>query len=87
MVVISAGSVPVAAETAGFCPVASFPHGHENGGEGDGSMWTPLEMDAALRRAAVVLLPADVFADLDGTRGLALIDDALPRHAERTDPQ
>ncbi len=33
-----------------------------------------IEMDAAYRGATVVLLPSDIFSDLDGTRTLALID-------------
>ncbi len=34
--------------------------------------------EASSRGAAVVLLPTDVFTDLDGTRTLALVDAALP---------
>jgi cellobiose PTS system EIIB component len=32
-----------------------------------------IERDAAVRGARVVLLPADIFTDLDGTRTLALV--------------
>lgn len=46
-----------------------------------------IQRDAAYRGATVVLLPADVFGDLDGTQTLALIDAALaPDPAERTLP-
>lgn len=34
--------------------------------------------DAAARGAAAMLLPEDIFSDLDGTRTLALVRDALP---------
>lgn len=44
-----------------------------------------IEMDAAFRGATVVLLPADIFTDLDGTRTLALIDDALHTPQNRRD--
>jgi PTS system cellobiose-specific IIB component len=36
-----------------------------------------IERDAAARGTTVVLLPADVFADKDGTRTLALVRDAV----------
>lgn len=36
-----------------------------------------IRRDAAGRGAAVVLLPPDIFTDLDGTRSLGLIDQAL----------
>lgn len=36
-----------------------------------------IEHDAAYRGARVILLPADVFGDLDGTRTLDLVDAAL----------
>jgi cellobiose PTS system EIIB component len=36
-----------------------------------------IERDAALRGTTVVLLPADIFTDLDGTRTLALVRDAV----------
>ncbi|MDF2045829.1 MULTISPECIES: PTS sugar transporter [Microbacterium] len=36
-----------------------------------------IERDAATRGVKVVLLPPDVFADLDGTRALALVQGAL----------
>jgi PTS system cellobiose-specific IIB component len=36
-----------------------------------------IERDAAARGTTVVLLPADVFADTDGTRTLALVHDAV----------
>ncbi len=35
-----------------------------------------IERDAAARGARVVLLPADIFSDLDGTRTLALVGGA-----------
>lgn len=38
-----------------------------------------IEKDAAARGAGTVLLPADVFGDLDGSRTLALVQDALAR--------
>ena len=44
-----------------------------------------IRRDAALRGTRVVLLPPDIFADLDGTRTLALVDSALtntPRPGE-----
>ena len=41
-----------------------------------------IERDAALRGTAVVLLPSDIFGDLDGTRTLALVQDALSVPAE-----
>ncbi len=36
-----------------------------------------IEKDAAYRGTRVVILPADVFTDLDGSRTLALIQDSL----------
>jgi len=36
-----------------------------------------IEKDAAFRGVTVVLLPPDVFTDLDGTRTLALVDATL----------
>lgn len=36
-----------------------------------------IEKDAAARGSAVVLLPPDIFTDLDGTRTLALIREAV----------
>ena len=36
-----------------------------------------IEHDAAHRGTTVVLLPADIFTDLDGTRTLALVRDAI----------
>ncbi|MET0297516.1 MAG: PTS sugar transporter [Microbacterium sp.] len=36
-----------------------------------------IEKDAALRGTTVVLLPADIFTDLDGTRTLQLVRDAV----------
>ncbi|WP_019179455.1 PTS sugar transporter subunit IIB [Microbacterium yannicii] len=36
-----------------------------------------IERDAALRGTTVVLLPPDIFGDLDGTRTLALVRDAV----------
>ena len=36
-----------------------------------------IERDAALRGAHVVLLPPDIFSDLDGSRTLEIIDTAL----------
>jgi len=42
-----------------------------------------IRQDAAAHGAAVVLLPHDIFGDLDGTRTLALVRDALgPGRAE-----
>lgn len=38
-----------------------------------------IQRDAALRGTAVVLLPADIFTDLDGTRTLDLVRDAIGR--------
>ena len=37
-----------------------------------------IRRDASMRGVAVVLLPEDVFTDLDGTRTLALVDAATP---------
>ena len=42
-----------------------------------------IQREAARRGAAVVLLPADIFSDLDGTRTLALVGDAVGDLAER----
>ena len=36
-----------------------------------------IERDAATRGTTVVLLPSDIFSDLDGTRTLALVRDAV----------
>ena len=36
-----------------------------------------IERDAAARGTTVVLLPSDIFSDMDGTRTLALIRDAV----------
>ncbi|GAB2842408.1 PTS sugar transporter subunit IIB [Microbacterium insulae] len=36
-----------------------------------------IERDAAARGTTVVLLPSDIFSDLDGTRTLALVRDAV----------
>jgi cellobiose PTS system EIIB component len=36
-----------------------------------------IERDAEIRGARVVLLPADIFNDLDGTRTLALVSEAM----------
>ena len=36
-----------------------------------------IERDAARRGTAVVLLPADIFTDLDGSRTLALVHEAV----------
>ena len=36
-----------------------------------------IERDAAIRGTTVVLLPSDIFSDMDGTRTLALIRDAV----------
>jgi len=44
-----------------------------------------LERDAALRGTAVVLLPDDIFTDLDGNRTLKLVQEALER-AEADSP-
>ena len=41
-----------------------------------------IEKDAAHRGTIVVLLPDDIFADLDGSRTLALVHDAVGRSAE-----
>lgn len=38
-----------------------------------------IERDAARRGTAVVLLPADIFTDLDGARTLALVQEAMHR--------
>lgn len=42
-----------------------------------------IRRDAERCRAAVVLLPADIFTDLDGTRTLALVRDAAEAIDER----
>ena len=44
-----------------------------------------IRREAARRDAVVVLLPPDVFADLDGTRTLALVDSALTPPATSTE--
>ena len=41
-----------------------------------------IERDAALRGTTVVLLPPDIFTDLDGTRTLALVQEAVSVPAE-----
>ena len=41
--------------------------------------------DAAARGAAAVLMPEDIFGDLDGTRTLALVRDALRADDTRPD--
>ena len=41
-----------------------------------------IERDAARRGTKVVLLPPDIFTDLDGTRTLALVHDAVAIPAE-----
>ncbi|HYI50155.1 MAG TPA: PTS sugar transporter [Microbacterium sp.] len=41
-----------------------------------------IERDAALRGTTVVLLPPDIFTDLDGTRTLALVLDAVANSSE-----
>ena len=48
-----------------------------------------IEKDAAYRGTRVVILPADVFTDLDGSRTLALIQDSLDANtaAEKTPTQ
>lgn len=38
-----------------------------------------IEKDASARGTRVVLLPDDIFTDLDGSRTLALVQDALSR--------
>ena len=45
-----------------------------------------IERDAALRGTTVVLLPSDIFSDLDGTRTLALIRDAVGGGSGGTPP-
>ena len=40
-----------------------------------------IQRDAARRGTTVVLLPPDIFSDLDGTRTLALVQDAIS-HAD-----
>jgi len=42
-----------------------------------------IERDAALRGTAVVLLPPDIFSDLDGTRTLALVQEAVGPFSDR----
>ncbi|WP_438353585.1 PTS sugar transporter subunit IIB [Microbacterium sp. CJ88] len=44
---------------------------------------TRIERDAAQRGTTVVLLPPDIFTDLDGTRTLALVRDAIARPEEK----
>lgn len=46
-----------------------------------------IQMDADYRGTTVVLLPPDIFTDLDGTRTLALIDATLDTPQNRRDPQ
>jgi len=41
-----------------------------------------IRREAAPRGARVVLLPTDVFSDLNGERALALVDEALNDHRE-----
>lgn len=41
-----------------------------------------IERDAARRGTTVVLLPPDIFTDLDGTRTLALVREAVAQPAE-----
>jgi cellobiose PTS system EIIB component len=41
-----------------------------------------IERDASRRGTAVVLLPADIFSDLDGTRTLALVREAVEKPIE-----
>ena len=45
-----------------------------------------IERDAALRGTTVVLLPPDIFTDLDGTRTLALLHDAVGGGSGGTPP-
>ena len=45
-----------------------------------------IERDAALRGTTVVLLPPDIFSDLDGTRTLALVRDAVGGGSGGTPP-
>ncbi|MEU1972543.1 PTS sugar transporter [Microbacterium sp. NPDC019599] len=45
-----------------------------------------IERDAATRGTTVVLLPSDIFNDLDGTRTLALVREALEREASTAPP-
>jgi cellobiose PTS system EIIB component len=42
-----------------------------------------IQRDAALRGTAVVLLPPDIFSDLDGTRTLALVQEAVAPLSDR----
>ena len=46
-----------------------------------------IERDAAFRGTTVVLLPPDIFTDLDGTRTLALLRDAVGGGSGGTPPQ
>ncbi|PZU46353.1 MAG: PTS sugar transporter [Microbacterium sp.] len=46
-----------------------------------------IRQEASARGATVVLLPADVFTDLDGSRTLALIDSTLAATRARTDAE
>ncbi|MET0673725.1 MAG: PTS sugar transporter [Microbacterium pygmaeum] len=43
-----------------------------------------IQRDAAARGTTVVLLPADIFTDLDGSRTLALVREAVGPAEERT---
>ena len=47
-----------------------------------------IERDAARRGTAVVLLPPDIFTDLDGSRTLALVQEAVaaPAAAAQSSP-
>jgi len=45
-----------------------------------------IERDAAFRGTTVVLLPSDIFTDLDGTRTLQLVQEALERADATTPP-
>ena len=45
-----------------------------------------IERDAAIRGTTVVLLPPDIFSDLDGTRTLALLRDAVGGGSGGTPP-
>ena len=52
-----------------------------------GTMLETIREEAAAVDADIVLLPSDIFDDRDGSRTLALADDAVarrPRHSERT---
>ncbi|MBU4464627.1 MAG: PTS sugar transporter [Actinobacteria bacterium] len=43
-----------------------------------------IKRDAAARGTCVVLLPPDIFTDLDGSRTLELVHDAIASHREPT---